>query len=74
MNTLATSRTSKVTVSPAGTVGQNMPIAFGKDSDGRAQAPPIDSGELYYNPSKKNCMLTNSQEVSSVLLKVKRFN
>ena len=53
MNTLATARTGKVTVSPAGIVDQNMPITFVKDIDRRIQAPLIDPGELYYNPSTK---------------------
>ena len=53
MNTLGTSRAGKITVSPAANVDQHMPITFVKDSDRRAQAPLIDPGELYYNPSTK---------------------
>ena len=53
MNTLGTTRAGKVTVSPAGIVDENMVIAFVKDNDRRMQAPLIDPGELYYNPSTK---------------------
>ena len=53
MNTLATTRTGKVTVSTTGTADEYMPIAFVKDTDRRMQAPLLDPGELYYNPSTK---------------------
>ena len=54
MNTLGTTRAGKVTVSQAGIVDEkDVAIAFVKDNDRRMQAPLIDPGEVYYNPSTK---------------------
>ena len=68
MNTLGTTRAGKVTVSPAGNVDQDMPIAFVQDSDRRMQAPLIDPGELYYNPGTQTLHANNiSGSVTSLV-------